>query len=105
MSRLTVLLLLATLALARASASGSNPDEPAPGRGVKRALIVCGLPGDDEHRALYADAVTSLHASLTGRYGFPAAEVLVRFGTEEGKAPSISRGPSDRAGIEGDVAE
>jgi hypothetical protein len=91
----TVLLLLLAVPAQAQAAEG--------GRGVKRALIVCGLPGDDEHRSLYADAVLSLHKSLTGRYGFPASEVLVRFG--DGKGLSVSRGPADRAGVEAEVAE
>ncbi|MEJ7637896.1 MAG: hypothetical protein WKF75_07930 [Singulisphaera sp.] len=103
MSPVTVPLLL--VVLAQPTASESNQAEPVPGRGVRRALIVCGLPGDDEHRSVYADAVLSLHTSLTSRYGFPASEVLVRFGDGEGKGLSISRGLPDRAGIEAEVAE
>jgi hypothetical protein len=97
MSPATVLALLLAVTAQATGAEG--------GRGVKRALIVCGLPGDDEHRSLYADAVLSLHKSLTGRYGFTASEVMVRFGAGDGKGLSVSRGPSDRAGIESDVAE
>ncbi len=79
------------------------------GEGVRRALIVCGLPGDDEHRSLYADTVLSIHKSLTEKYGFPAAEIWIRFGAAAGKTGgatlSISRGLSDREGLESDVAE
>jgi hypothetical protein len=82
-------------------------DEPK--AGTRRALIVCGLPGDDEHRTLYAEAVEKLHKALTGRYGFEPGEVLVRFGAEkqDGDGPALagSRGLSDRAGIEADVAD
>src|SRR3954454_13328233 len=102
MSRATVLVILAALV---PMAAPGRDDSPAAAPGVRRALLICGLPGDDEHRALYADAVLSLHASLMGRYGFPASEIRVRFGAEDGKAPSVSRGPSDRPGIESEVAE
>src|SRR5262249_45112565 len=103
MSHATVLLLFGVLAQATTS-PGPSGDADA-GRGVRRALIVCGLPGDGDRPALFGDAVISLHTSLTSRYGFPASEVVVRFGAEEGKGPSISRGLSDRAGIEAEVTE
>jgi hypothetical protein len=72
-------------------------------------MIVCGLPGDDEHRKLFAETVEKLHKALTEKYGFPAAEVLVRFGVEgqpgDGPALSGSRGLSNREGIAADVEE
>lgn len=87
----------------------------APGRagetqtGTRRALIVCGLPGDDAHRTRYAGAVEKIHKAMTGRLGFPASEVLVRFGAEgkggDGPALAGCRGLSNREGIAADVAE
>ena len=75
--------------------------------GTRRALIVCGLPGDDEHRKLFAATVEKLHKALTGQYGFAAAEVLVRFGVEsqsgDGPALAGARGLSNREGIAADV--
>ena len=47
-------------------------DGPRP-RGTRRALIVCGLPGDDEHRAMYAGAVEKIARALVDRCGFAAA--------------------------------
>jgi hypothetical protein len=77
--------------------------------GTRRALIVCGLPGDDAHRKLFAATVEKLHNALTHRYGFPANEVLVRFGlkSEPGDGPALAalRGLSDQAGIAADVDE
>lgn len=77
--------------------------------GVRRALIVCGLPGDEDHRKLYAGVVEKLYKELTGRYGFPAEEVLVRFGGEtrpsDGPALRACRGPSSSEGLAADVAE
>jgi len=86
------------------------PPFSAPGPvGTRRALILAGLPGDDDHRALYAGVVEKIVKALTERHGFPAAEVFVRFGvpTRDGDGPALaaSRGLSDRAGIEADVAE
>ncbi len=72
-------------------------------------MIVCGLPGDDEHRKLFAETVEKLHKAMTGRYGFAGSEVLVRFGVEtqpgDGPALSASRGLSNREGIAADVEE
>lgn len=77
--------------------------------GTKRALIVCGLPGDDEHRTLYAGDVEKIVKALTGSYGFAAPDVFLRFGeaAKDGDGPALkaSRGLSDRQGIEADVAE
>jgi hypothetical protein len=99
--------LVACAALQAVGAQEPKPAGRAPG--VRRALIVCGLPGDDEHRKLYAGAVEKLYKALTERYGFPAAEVIVRFGTEtkpgDGPALKAARGLSTREGIGSDVAE
>src|ERR1700677_1551900 len=72
----SVALGLAARADDRKAAPGAAPATV----GTRRALLVCGLPGDDEHRKLFAATVERLHKALTGKYGFPAAEVMVRFG-------------------------
>lgn len=76
--------------------------------GTRRALILCGLPGDDAHRKAYAKSVEEIAKALTERCGFPASEVWVRFGTAttpgDGPILAASRGLSDRSGIEADVA-
>ena len=33
-------------------------------KGIRRALVVCGLPGDDDHRTLYAGAVEKIVKAL-----------------------------------------
>jgi hypothetical protein len=72
-------------------------------------MIVCGLPGDDEHKKLFAATVEKLHKALLERYGFPASEVMVRFGvdSEPGDGPALAkpRGLSNREGIAADVDE
>src|SRR5689334_22362179 len=87
----------------------SRPDTAPAASGTRRALITCGLPGDDEHRNRFAAAVERLYKALTERYGFSAAEVLVRFGVErrsgDGPALAAARGLSSREGIATDVAE
>jgi hypothetical protein len=108
--------LVAGCAFALALGMGVSADE-SPARsgvnstpiGTRRALIVCGLPGDQEHRKLFAATVEKLYKALTGRYGFAATEILVRFGTksEPGDGPAVTgaRGLSDREGIAADVDE
>lgn len=95
------------------AAGGDGPrssGDPIPAAaGTRRALIVCGLTGDDEHRNRFAATVERLYKALTERYGFSASEVLVRFGVEnqpgDGPALAGSRGLSNREGIAADVAE
>jgi hypothetical protein len=99
--------------LAGGSAAGGDEPRGADPRqaatGTRRALIGCGLPGDDEHRNRCAATVERLYKALTQRYGFSASEVLVRFGVErrsgDGPALATSRGLSNRDGLAADVAE
>jgi len=75
-----------------------DDDTSAPG--VRRALIVCGLAGDTEHRKLFAETVETLYAGLTTRLGFDAGEVTVLFSDEaaekDGPAIKASRGLATR---------
>ena len=107
--------MLAALALlhpggrARANDPGSAAGAQLATAGTRRALIVCGLPGDDEHRKLFAGTVEKLYKALTEGYGFATSEVLVRFGVEKqaGDGPALAggRGLSNREGIAADVDE
>ncbi len=107
--------MLATLAVWPPGGPARADDPPAPKAAqssaapTKRALIVCGLPGDDEHRKLFAQTVEKLYKALTERFGFAASEVLVRFGVDKqaGDGPAISgaRGLSNREGVAADVDE
>ncbi len=78
-----------------------------PEKGTRRALIVCGLPGDDEHRTMYAGAVEKIAKALTERCGFAPADVWVRFGDpakdDDGPALKASRGLSTRENIAADA--
>jgi hypothetical protein len=82
-------------------------EPPAAEKGTRRALIVCGLPGDDEHRTLYADAVEKIAKALVDRCGFAASDVWVRFGVEpkDGDGPALkgSRGLSNIEGLTADA--
>jgi hypothetical protein len=77
--------------------------------GTRRALIVCGLPGDDQHHKLLAGAASKIAQALTERCGFGPADVWLRFGDEapgaEQFGPTTNRGPANRAAIEADVAD
>jgi hypothetical protein len=85
----------------------AEPSKPAP-TGVRRALVICGLPGDEEHRVLYAGAVEKIAKALVDRCGFREADVWVRFGVEpsEGDGPALkgSRGLSTVENLTADVA-
>jgi hypothetical protein len=104
-------IVVSTLAcgLAFGDGPGSAPGAKPAATGTRRALVVCGLPGDAEHRKLFGDTIEKLHKALTEKYGFAASEILVRFGVEKqaGDGPAISgaRGLSNREGIAADVDE
>ncbi len=77
--------------------------------GTRHAMVICGHPGDEPHRAMFAQSVQKLHDGLTSRCGFPAEHVWVRFGSKPSQSdhPAIShsRGLSTREAIEADVAQ
>lgn len=78
-------------------------------RQTDRALILCGLPGDVEHRKLFAETVEKLYAGLTTRLGFDGERVVVLFSDEtgpmDGPALRNSRGMATREKIAEIVAE
>jgi hypothetical protein len=90
--------------LGLSSALAAAPDEGVP---TRRALVVCGLPGDDEHRDTYAKAVETLAKALIEKAGFDPKDVWVRFGVgaKEGDGPALkgSRGLSTRENLASDV--
>jgi hypothetical protein len=77
--------------------------------GTRRALIVCGHPGNAEFEGAYAAVLQGLCKGLTEHAGFPADEILVLSGTKAGDtAPSSSGrhgGPATRDGIQTAVKE
>ena len=80
--------------------------EPA---GTRRALIICGHPGDKEHRQPFAESVEKIRQALIDNYGFAAPEVHVQFGgpVADGEGPVVSgvRGGATREELEAEVAE
>lgn len=67
----------------RSEVNGASSSEVSAVTGVRRALIICGHPGDDEHRELFAATVERMQTALVDRYGFDADAVWVLFGGEE----------------------
>lgn len=86
------------------SASVVQADEPVPSMGIRRALIVCGHPGDAEHAQRYAEVMGKIVHSLTQRLGFDAPHVTVLAGlnADEGNErfqaewPAATQGPATR---------
>ena len=71
--------------------------------GNRRALIICGLSGDAEHRKLFSDTVEKLYAGLTTHHGFPAENIMLLWGDEtseqDGPALQTSLGIANRESI------
>ncbi|HZL89116.1 MAG TPA: hypothetical protein VFB96_12125, partial [Pirellulaceae bacterium] len=82
-------------------------DDPA-AAGTRRALVLCGLPGDAPHRKLFGDSLELLYSGLTS-HGFAAENVHVLWADEptdkDGPAIKASRGISSRENIAKAVAE
>lgn len=51
-------------------------DQAAP-TGTRRALIICGLPGDADHRKLFSEMVETLSTGLSTNYGFQSDQIQV----------------------------
>jgi hypothetical protein len=77
--------------------------------GTSRALIICGLPGDAEHRKLFGETVDRLYTGLTTHHGFGESNVVVLWSDEatEADGPGVrsSRGVSTRETIISTIAE
>lgn len=77
--------------------------------GTKRALILCGHPGDKDHRKTFAETVEKFRKTLTEHYGFAPAEVRVQFGAQvaQGEGPVVSgvRGGATHEEIDAEVAD
>jgi hypothetical protein len=74
-----------------------------PAGGVRRALIVCGLAGDEDHRKLFAESIELLVTGLTTHHGFAAENVELYWGDEvtekDGPALRANRGIATRESL------
>jgi len=74
-----------------------------------RALVICGLMGDAEHRKLYAEVVERLYLGLTTHHGFAPQNVALYWSDEvpedAGPALKASRGLASREAIETAASE
>lgn len=88
--------------------AGDKQDTSVETRGVRRALILCGLPGDPEHRQVFAETVKRLRDTLISKYGFAEAElrILVAEPPAEGDgAIPQARGKATREEIAAEAAD
>lgn len=76
---------------------------------TSRALIICGLLGDAEHRKLYGEVVERLYTGLTTHHGFAAENVAIYWSDEvpedAGPALKAGKGPATREALETAAAE
>jgi hypothetical protein len=83
-------------------------DASPPASGTRRALVICGLPGDANHRKLFGDSLELLYSGLAS-HGFAAENVHVLWGDEpndkDGPGIKASRAISSRENIAKGVAD
>lgn len=107
MRRLALAMILLLPSSPTSGAEEPAPPSPSAASGTRRALVVCGLPGDAEHRTLFAGVVEKIAGALVERCGFRASDVWVRFGAdpEDGDGPAVkgSRGMPTREAIAADA--
>ena len=76
--------------------------------GTRRALVLCGLPGDAAHRKLLGDSLELIYSGLAS-HGFAAENVHLLWGDEptdkDGPALKASRGICSRESITKAVAD
>lgn len=61
--------------------------------GTKRALLLCGLTGEDEFKEQFVDSVSRIRSALMDRFRFDAANIRVQFGRSE-EEPALSEFPN-----------
>lgn len=95
------LVALLVAAAAAANAPGQEPGAAA-ATGTRRALVICGLAGDADHRKLFGDSLELIYTGLAG-HGFTSENIHLLWGDEpadkDGPAIKASRGISSRETI------
>jgi hypothetical protein len=86
--------------LAGICALASSGAEPAAPPTTRKALIICGLAGDADHRTLFGQTIETLFQGLTTNHGFAPENVIVLWSEPaapgDGPALSANRGPATR---------
>lgn len=84
-----------------------TPDASEASPETKWALIICGIPGDEEHHTLFSESIESLHESLIKQLGFSESHIRVQFGAEpieeDGPAVSNANGTATQSEITAEV--
>lgn len=87
-------------------AEGASPPdtkEPPAAPGTSHALILVGLPGDEEHEKLFADTARDWRDWLTGKLDFDPGHVHILFGKKGSK--DLAEDPATREDLEKTVAD
>ena len=83
----------------------AQPVEP----GKNWVLIVCGHPGDEDHRTLFAESIELVYEGLTENCGFAPENIVVQFGSEiqpeDGPALASAKGEATQEELAAQVAE
>ncbi len=79
--------------------------EAASKKGVRRALILCGHPGDADHVKSFTQTVTALGAGLEKTLGIPKERQHIVFGAEGPKDLPNATGPATKQAVTAAIAE
>ena len=103
------LLLLAQGDPAAPTSPASPSPEKAASQATRRALILCGLPGDAPHRKLFGESLELLYDGLTNHHGFQGENVHVLWPDapveKDGPGVKATRGVSTREALAKSVEE
>src|SRR5688500_6441042 len=106
---MTAAWILPLLLLAAEDAPASPAPEISSAPATRRAIILCGLPGDADHRKLFGESIALLYGGLTNQHGFKAANVHVLWPDaaveKDGPAVKATRGVSTREVLAKSVEE
>jgi hypothetical protein len=98
MNRQHPLLIAAALFLAGGSVAAGQDGTAS--TGGRKALLICGLAGDEAHRTLFGETLEKIYAGLTSHHDFRPENVLVVWSEPkspaDGPALAASRGPATR---------
>ena len=78
-------------------------------QGEHWVLIVCGHPGDDDHRTMFAESIETMYDGLVTNCGIDPARIVVQFGSEivadDGPAIASAKGEATADELSSQLAE